>query len=327
MREFEFINSIKAVLPEPFNPVIKSIGDDCAIIPFTKTKDMLITSDMSVEGTHFSRKYFKPFEIGARSMAVNISDICAMGGYPRYAIVSIGFPSSIKKTYIDLIYRGISNYAENYSTDIIGGDTVLSPEISISITLIGDVEKGRALRRDTAKPGDAIFVTGTLGDSYAGLKVLSNKRTKVLKAHEYMTVRRHLMPVPAFIEGRTLLKSNLVNACMDISDGLVSDIKRISEQSGTGAEIWADKLPVSFSTGKTAAQFKDNVTDYALYGGEDYVLLFTSPEKNFDKLMNCAQKNGIKIFRVGRITKKNSLKLFYNDKIIREDAGKIWNHF
>ena len=284
MREFEFIGRIKTAAKNTRNPVIRSIGDDCAILPYTKQYDMIITTDSFCEGVHFSREYFRPYEIGAHAFAASLSDICAMGGRPLYALVNISFPKKIKQKYMDTLYQGILDYAGNYSTDIIGGDTTAAPVIMATITVIGEVEKGRALRRDKARPGDMVFVTGTLGDSHAGLKILSKKTRSGLSATEYIPVKKHLVPQPAYMEGRMLLDSGMVNACMDVSDGIASDLARICEESSTGAEIYVDKLPVSFSASKTAAQYGEKVSDYALYGGEDFVLLFTVAAKNAKKM-------------------------------------------
>src|ERR1035437_43826 len=309
MREFEFISRIKTAAQKTKNPVIKSIGDDCAILPHSRTSDMLISTDSLCEGVHFSRKYFTAYEIGAHAFAVSVSDICAMGGRPLYALVNIAFPKSTPQKYIDTLYRGLADYADNYCTDIIGGDTISAPQIMVTVTVIGEVENGKALRRDRAKPGDAVFVTGTLGDSYAGLRILSKKSRSKLLGHEYLPVNKHILPQPAYMEGRVLLQSNMVNACMDLSDGIASDLARICEESGTGAEIRVDDLPISFSAQRTAEQYGESVSDYALYGGEDFVLMFTVAKKNIKKLSRYIKANSMTAFEVGRITGKKGITL------------------
>lgn len=327
MREFEFISRIKTAVKHTKNPVIKSIGDDCAILPYSKTMDMIISSDSLCEGVHFSRKYFSAWEIGAHAFAASVSDICAMGGRPLYALVNIAFPKSTPVKYINKLYQGLLSYADNYNTDIIGGDTISAPQIMLSVTVIGEVEKGRALLREHAKPGDIIYVTGPLGDSFAGLRILSQKKRAKLLAHEYMPVKKHISPRPAYMEGRVLLQSRMVNACMDVSDGIVSDLARICEESGTGAMIEADNLPVSFSAQKTAEQYNESVTDYALYGGEDFVLMFTASPKNSLKLSRYLRKNSMTVFAIGKITAKKGINLIKNGKKIIETGKKVWNHF
>jgi thiamine-monophosphate kinase len=228
---------------------------------------------------------------------------------------------------MDTLYQGILDYAGNYCTDIIGGDITAAPVIMVTITVIGEVEKGEALRRDRARPGDMVFVTGNLGDSRAGLKILSKKTRARLSAAEYIPVKKHLVPQPAYMEGRVLLASKMVNACMDVSDGIVSDLARICEESSTGADIFVDKLPVSFSAGMTAAKYGEKAADYALYGGEDFVLLFTVAEKNAEKLLCYLGQNSIMVFEAGRITAKKGIRLVKNGKKTAETGKKAWNHF
>lgn len=327
MREFDFIKAISKKKSVFFNPVIKGIGDDCAILPFNDTHDMIITADSLCEGVHFKKSYFSPWQIGAKSMAVNISDICAMGGIPKYAVVCIGFPGKTGDKYIEMMYSGIADFAENYGIDIIGGDTISSPQINITITVIGLVEKYMALRRDGAKAGDKIFVTGFLGDSHAGLKVLARKGNKKLRDYEYLPVKKHLAVSPRFFEARALLQSGLVNSCMDVSDGIISDITRICDESGTGAVIYADNLPVSYSALKIGADNHEDAAGYALYGGEDYELLFTVAEKNIAKFMKFAALNCVNASQTGVITGKKGIYIKQGAKIHKEDNKKIWNHF
>jgi thiamine-monophosphate kinase len=327
MREFDFIEKIRRLKPFFFNPVIKGIGDDCAILPFNNTHDMIITADSLCEGVHFKRDYFTPRQIGAKSAAVNISDICAMGGVPKYALVCLGFPKSTDQKYIDSLYGGIMDFMGNYSTDIIGGDTISSPQITISITVIGLVERDMSLRRDRAKAGDRIFVTGFLGDAHAGLKVLSGKRKRRMRDHEYLPVQKHLAPRPRYMEARQLLSSGLVKCCIDLSDGIASDLARVCEQSNAGAVINADNLPVSYSAAKIADDNDDDAADYALYGGEDYELLFTVAEKNIRKFLKFAGENCLGATETGIIRRKPGVYVKRGTKIQKEDHKKTWNHF
>ncbi|MGD0566750.1 MAG: thiamine-phosphate kinase [Candidatus Goldiibacteriota bacterium] len=218
--------------------------------------------------------------------------------------------------------------AAGHSTDIIGGDTTASPsEIIISITLVGFVEKGRALRRDAAKAGDRVYVTGFLGDSHAGLMALSGKKRRGSGGYEYTAVEKHLAPCPRFNEGRLLLKSGLVDCCIDISDGIAGDLDRVCSQSGVGALIEADRLPVSYSAGKISADRNEDSIDYALYGGEDYELLFTVAEKNRKKFIGFAEKNCLNIFEAGIMTRRKGLYIKKGSRIYRENGKKIWKHF
>jgi thiamine-monophosphate kinase len=327
MREFDLIDRVKKMTRHTVNPVIRSIGDDCAILPFNNTFDMLMTADSLYEGVHFDTGYFKPWEIGARAIAMNISDICAMGGIPMYCLISMGFPGSTTQRYIDSLYSGINGYTQNYSVDIIGGDTISAPGLFLSVTLTGRVEKGRALRRDKASPGDVIFTTGFLGDSFAGLKVLQKKGRKGHEPYEAMPVKKHLLPVPGYLEGRLLLESGCVSACMDISDGLISDITRICEESGAGAVIEADDLPVSYSTAMIARGNRQDPVDYALYGGEDLELLFTVPQSKLGKFASFCSGNSLPVFRAGVMTRKKGVFIDRNGRKTKETYKKVWNHF
>jgi thiamine-monophosphate kinase len=327
MRERDFIDNIRKSVHYRNKSLIKGIGDDCAIIDYTKQTYLIITTDSLCEGTHFNRNYFKPWEIGARSMAVNISDICAMGGVPRYSLVGIGFNKREKQKFIDSIYRGLIDYAENYGIDIIGGDTVGSRGLFLSVTIVGEVEKNRVMTRAGARAGDRIFTTGLLGDSYAGLKVLLARGRENTMPYEYLPVKKHILPLPKYVEGRLLSQSGFVNSCIDISDGLINDTANIASESGKGAEIFTDRLPISLSAAKIAAHFRDKAVDYALYGGEDFELLFTVSPLNVDKLIKFASTAGMPVFEVGRMTAKRGIYLVSNGKKRKETFRKIWDHF
>lgn len=328
MREHNFIKTISKKAYPFFNRgIIKGIGDDCAILEYTRAEYLIITTDSLVENTHFSTEYFLPAEIGARAMAVNISDICAMGGVPRYALVNIGFNKKIKQAYIDSIYGGLMDYGENYGIDIIGGDTTGSGEIFLAITLVGTVEKKNVLRRDAAKPGDALFTTGLLGDSYAGLKVLEKKGRKSLSAHEYLPVKKHLMPVPRYMEARLLAESGCVTSCIDLSDGLVNDSLQISKQSKVQVTLDLSRLPVSYSAEKIASQYKADSMDYALYGGEDYELLFTVAAAKKNRFYSFMAAAGVSVFEIGSVSAGNGVKIRSAKSVKKANLRKTWNHF
>ncbi len=329
MREFEFIKQIKKNITYKNAGVIKGIGDDCAIINFehAKNKFLIVTADSLFEDVHFKKKYFKPLEIGARAMAVNISDICAMGGIPLYAIVSIGYPAKEKQDLINNLYKGIIEYGTNYGIEVVGGDIISADKIFISITLIGEVEKEKVLRRDTAKAGDIIFVTGVLGDSYSGLKILSRRKNNQIKDFEYIPIKRHILPVPRYIEGRMLAESDLLNSCIDVSDGIVNDVTRVAEESGLGAEIYAETLPVSPSAYCVAMKYRDDPLDYALYGGEDYELLFTVSAVNRNKILKFASENNLDISEIGKMTSNKAIYIIRKGKKIKETYKKAWRHF
>ena len=271
--EFNLINRISANLGSPSRYVIAGIGDDSAVLHSSGNRLQLVTTDMLVEGVHFRASTASPFQIGWKSLAANISDIAAMGGEPTYAFVSIGLPKDTDVEFVDDIYSGMKEIAEQYSVDIVGGDTVSSPEIIINISLLGEVEPENCILRSGAEVGDAVFVTGDLGGSSAGLEILERKLPLDKK-------EKHLMPIPRVHEGRLLAKSGCVTAMIDISDGLASEIHHICKQSGTGAEIFMKYIPLSDNVPIVAEYTGKDPYHFALYGGEDYELLFTcKPEK------------------------------------------------
>jgi len=281
--EFGLIERIsKDTIINPKN-IILGIGDDCAAYYTSPDKIVLATCDMLVENIHFTLSTCSPRQLGRKAMAVNISDIAAMGGIPRQALFSLGAASSTSVEFIDQLADGMKEEAKLFEVNIVGGDTVRSPlGLVINITLIGEVETDLIIRRDTANPGDLIVVTGELGGSAAGLALLLGEgKSSLVSPGIFREVKEaHLSPVPAVKEGRIIAKNKLATAMIDISDGLSSDLTRICEASRVGAKVYASQIPLLPAAESVAKLLKKDPLDFALYGGEDYKLLFTvSPEK------------------------------------------------
>lgn len=325
MREKDFIARVrKAASFGPQDGIIKGIGDDCAVLKNTPGTELLLTADALTENTHFSRKYFKPHEIGFRAMAANISDICAMGGIPKYALACVGFSPSEKQTFIDEIFDGMISYAENFGVTLVGGDTVKSGTLFISITIAGEAEEGKSLKRSGAGPGDSLYVTGRLGASHAGLLVLQNKGRKKLNDAEALCVKKHIMPVPRYAESAVLADSGMVTSCIDVSDGLINDTMNISEESCCGFVIESALVPAA---PEAAAIYPKKAAEYALYGGEDFELLFTvakGREAEFEKY--CAG-SGMRFFKIGKAVKGKSIRIKTGAGTRPAVRGKIWSHF
>jgi len=250
--EFKFIDRIEKGI-RLSSRVIKGIGDDAAVLKYKKDKYLLFTTDMLLEGRHFYRSS-RPKLVGEKALSCNISDIAAMGGLPRFAVISIGLPGSLNLGYADGLYRGIKKVAARFGIDLVGGDTVSSEKIIINIALIGEVEKENLALRSGAKQNDAIFVTGDIGGSIKG---------------------RHLNFSPRLKEARFLVKNFKINSMIDVSDGLLADLGHILQESDKGARIFEKAVPVS----QDAADF-----DSAVMDGEDFELIFTFPEKHADRL-------------------------------------------
>ena len=251
MKEIEFIKYItKKFRVKP--PIVKGIGDDCAVMSYGKNNYLLLTTDMIIEGTHFSKKT-SGFLIGRKAMAVNISDIAAMGGTPKYALISAGVPRTKGVKFLKELLKGIESISRSFGVAIIGGDTNSSQKTVISITLLGEVEKKYLIKREGAKIGDFIFVTGVLGEGD----------------------KKHLSFLPRVREARMLVKNFKINSMIDLSDGLSMDLARIAEASGVGARIYKSLIPLSGKSGSI---------EKAVFGGEDFELLFTAPLKESRKI-------------------------------------------
>lgn len=309
--EFNLIKRLSAGLVPTRKGIIAGIGDDAAALASPEGKLQIVTTDMLVEDVHFRLKTASPFQIGWKSMAANISDIAAMGGEPTYAFVSIGFTRQTRVEFADELYAGMKKIADVYSVDIVGGDTVSAPQIVINIALLGEVEPENLVRRSGAKVGDTLLVTGDLGGADAGLAILENG----LKLND---TKKHLMPTPRVNEGRLLAKSGYVTSMIDISDGLASEVNHICEMSNTGALVYMKGIPLSDNIRQVAGYTNRNPYDFALYGGEDYELLFTSqPDKVSFLTEEIYKKTGTKLTTVGIIQDIS------HSIAIEEDSGKI----
>jgi thiamine-monophosphate kinase len=302
--EFGFIEKIKAALKAKNPSVVLGIGDDAAILKPTAGHEMVFTTDMLVEGRHFDFKHISPWQLGAKSMAVNISDCAAMGAKPTAAVVSLGVPGNFELVLLEAFYDGMKSWGEQFGVQIVGGDTVGSDSFVVNVALIGEVETGKALKRSGAKVGDALFVTGTLGDSAAGLEALLHPSPQG-KETEPLLIKRHLTPVPRFVAGRYLCTHQAASSAIDLSDGLSSELHHLAEASGVGLEIHEEALPVSDALLHFCAERKLDPIDFALNGGEDYELLFTVPlPKISEVVQKMPSQTGDSVKAIGRAVPK-----------------------
>jgi thiamine-monophosphate kinase len=303
--EFGFIGKIRSgVKTRAKSSVILGIGDDAAIFKPTPGHELVFTTDMLVEGRHFDFKFISPWQLGAKTMAVNISDCAAMGAKPTVAVVSLGAPASFPITDLEAFYDGLQSWGESYGVEIVGGDTVGADSFIVNVALIGEVESGKALRRSGAQAGDAVFVTGTLGDSSAGLEALLHPSPKG-KEVESLLIKRHLTPMPRFVAGRYLSTHQAASSAIDLSDGLSSEIHHLCEESELGVEIHEEAIPLSDALLHFCAERGLDPVAFALNGGEDYELLFTVP---LDKISEVVQKlpgqTGDAVKAIGRMVPK-----------------------
>ncbi|HEY2923281.1 MAG TPA: thiamine-phosphate kinase [Candidatus Binatia bacterium] len=291
--EFGLIERIRRTAPTGRGVRI-GIGDDAAWVD-NPARSSLVTADLLIEGVHFDLRWTSLFELGYKSLAVNLSDISAMGGVPAFAILSLGIPANFDSEQIDDLYRGVNTLARKFGVAIVGGDTNIAKSLIISVCVIGDPPP-QPIRRSGARIGDDIFVTGTLGDSALGLKLLKRNWPRLARRHIMQLLQCHHRPTPRIIAGALLARTRLATAMIDVSDGLLQDLGHVCRASRTGAVIWNERLPLSPAYRALAG--KDG-TRYALSGGEDYELLFCARPQNRKRIEKLEQRAGVGITRVG----------------------------
>jgi len=277
--------------------LIQGIGDDVAVIEMG-SKALLVTTDILIEGIHFDKSWIDPFRLGRKALAVNLSDIASMGGTPKYFLISIGLPKNISLSFVSSFYRGLKKEAKQFRVELVGGDTALAQKIIINICLLGEGRKSDLLFRKGAKVGDALFVSGTLGDAALGLKILQGKgKTKGAEG----LIQKHLSPRPRVELGQAIAKHHLATAMIDVSDGLLIDTSHLLEESGVGARIWEDQIPLSGLYQKWIHSFSRNLFQFALSGGENYELLFTVPSEMRKRISSFTHSLKIPITCIGEI--------------------------
>jgi len=291
--EFGLIEKVRRATPRG-RGVLLGIGDDAAWVanPF---RSSLVTSDLLIEGIHFDLKWTSLFDLGYKTLAVNLSDIAAMGGMPAYLILSLGIPPAFDSGDIEEFYRGIRFLAAKHSVALVGGDTNAAKLLIISACVLGHASH-RPIRRSDAKAGDDIYVTGTLGDSALALKFLKSRSLRANRDSVKYLLSRHHRPTPRITAGALLARERLATAMIDVSDGLIQDLGHICKASGIGARIWQDRLPLSRAYRKLAGTAG---TRYALSGGEDYELLFCARKRDRARIEKLHTRALVAITRIG----------------------------
>ncbi|MCF8039546.1 MAG: thiamine-phosphate kinase [Desulfohalobiaceae bacterium] len=325
--EFGFISRISPQCLIRRDGVYKAIGDDSAAFWAAQGELTLLTTDLLVEGVHFYPGVTSGFNLGQKALAVNLSDIAAMGGTAREAFVSLGIPERYSLAYLDDLYRGMQHLAREFSVNILGGDTTGSrQDLIINIALTGSVSENEILCRDRAIPGDLICSTGCLGDSRAGLHLILKSIPRDTPELDKL-FQAHVLPRPCLREGRFLAAAG-ATAAIDVSDGLSSDLSHLLASSGTGARIKAGQLPISAELESFCARFGFDPVEFALAGGEDYTLLFTVRPDEADRLADGYQEEFGSVFRIlGEMTDTGRLELVTaSESIVPLEPGG-WNHF
>ncbi|SFK47989.1 thiamine-monophosphate kinase [Halobacillus dabanensis] len=305
MDEFSFIKSIKPGFYRQ-SSLIKGINDDAAVIRPTG-EDIVTAVDTMVEGVHFSKETMQPYHVGHRVLAANISDLAAMGSTPAFFMVSLTIPSSWNQEELEELYEGMKQLAHLYKMDLIGGDTVSGSELSVTVTVIGTVPKGKARYRSAAKPDDVLFVTGTLGDARAGLEWLLNGEPKVDEDVAYL-VKRHRTPSPRVEFAQSLVSLSRLTL-NDVSDGIANEANEIAEASDVDLLIDAGKLPFSKAVFR---KHPERFEEWMFSGGEDFELLGTVSEEDWPLVEKAARNIGLPVTRIGEVAIK------------REVSPKVW---
>ena len=338
--EFGLINKLKKTIDVNNNLIIKGIGDDSAVIKSQKDQEILISSDILIEGIHFDTTYMSLSHVGYKSIIVNLSDICAMNAMPSQIIISLGIPNKYNVEDIEALYEGINKAARNYCVNVVGGDISGSyTGLIINVSVVGFQKKRNIVYRDGAKKGDLIVVSGDLGSSYLGLKILQREKMVLsehkipkfaikdvemkLKEYKYL-IERQIKP-EAKVEIVNYFKTNNINptSMIDVSDGLCSDLNHIANASGLGYKIMESKIPIHQQTKNASLDFNIDYIFAALYGGEDYELLFTIPPQQID-LIDATKKMSI----IGELTEDTEKRIMIgaNGEVNPIDK-RGWDHF
>ncbi|NNF20913.1 MAG: thiamine-phosphate kinase [Saprospiraceae bacterium] len=330
--EFGLIERIKGNIQTFHESSIKGVGDDAAVID-TGAKFTLVSTDLLLEGVHFDLSYMPIKHLGYKAVAINVSDIAAMNGIPKQITMSIGLSNRFSVEAVDAFYEGVNAACKNYKVDLLGGDTSASASgLFISISIIGEVEKDRITYRNQASDKDILCATGDLGGAYIGLQVLEREKQVFLsnpemqpklEDHEYI-VHRQLKPEARMDIIYDLKEAGVKpTAMIDISDGLASDLLHLCHQSNAGARIFEDKLPIDQRTYQTAVEFNIGPVTCALNGGEDYELLFSITQDDFEKI-----KNHPDIHFIGYMDKsEQGAVLVTKQENVVPIAAQGWDHF
>jgi thiamine-monophosphate kinase len=325
--ERDLIAKLSEIFEGASEQVICGIGDDAAVLSPDKNFNLLWTIDSLIEGIHFDLSYTSLKLLGRKALAVNLSDIAAMGGEPQYALLALGWPPERNLQGALELATGMQEMAREYGTVLIGGDTVRSPQsLTLSLTVLGRVKPDELLRRDRAKAGDLIYVTGTLGEAAAGLELLRHG-LELPEEDKNLLIKSFLNPRPEVATGRLLARYHLATSLIDLSDGVASDLYQICLRSKVGAVVEAGRIPLTSAVKKVAALTGKDSLDLALKGGEDYRLLLTiSPEKK-SELKECfAQANLPEPWYIGRIIAGKEVRLRLPSGEV-EISGKGFDHF
>jgi thiamine-monophosphate kinase len=317
--ERELIARIRRLLPPAPDWVLVGIGDDAAVVEPARNRVEVLTVDALVDGIHFDRAFVPPDAIGHRALAVNLSDLAAMGAAPRLALLSMALPAALPVADFDAIVGGFAALAARHRLHVVGGNLTRTPgPLTIDVTVMGTVKRRQALTRGGARPGDDVYVSGSLGSAAAGLRLLHLATTAGTENHAIgnrsaspastvspvveSCITRYLRPEPRLALGIHLARNKAASACMDLSDGLADGLVQMAEASGVGVIVDADALPIAAEARAVFDGHSENALAQAITAGDDYELIFTVRPRTQRRLAAAERRGGVPITRVGRCT-------------------------
>jgi len=323
--ELSILKHIRDNFSEPnSDQVYIGPGDDCAVLELGEKKFTLVTTDSLVNKYHFKKSVISPTVLGLRAVSVSVSDIAAMGGTPRFYLSTLGFTDEDDSDYFTEIMNGFKNASLEYNMDLIGGNITQSDSTFIDLTVLGDVEKENLVKRAGSSEGDIIYVTGTLGDSGLGLKFLIGEKSSEQSS---FLINRHIYPSPRIQVGIALGKSGAATAMIDISDGLLLDLERITVENGHGADIYAGKVPLSQEYLAEYDNLELSKYETALTAGEDYELLFTSPPERKEDIKNISVQTGVRITEIGVVNSGKKVNIYDENGFTMNFDRRGFMHF
>ncbi|MDQ4006062.1 MAG: thiamine-phosphate kinase [Actinomycetota bacterium] len=328
--EVELVRAIRKVLSGAVAGVVVGAGDDAAVVDPAR-HPVLLTTDMLVEGVHFELGETSPHDLGHKAVTVNVSDVAAMGGSPRYGLAAIALPEEVESAWVMELYGGMREAADEYAMTLVGGDTTRGDRTTIAVTVIGEVPEGRAVLRSGAGPGDVVAVTGPLGGSAAGLRIArapeDEQKDLLSTAWGRALVATHERPAARLGEGQILAAAG-ATAMLDLSDGLSLDLARLCEESEVGARIHVDDLPLADGLEELAREIGADALDLALHGGEDYELLCTIAHQAVQPAAKrLEERYGTTLAVIGEIVEGRGVTAVRGDGSEQPLEAKGWDHF
>ncbi len=327
--EEELVAAIRTILKEDAAGVLLGLGDDAAVVE-PGSHLIVLTADLLVEGVHFRRETTSAHDLGYKALAVNVSDVAAMGGSPRYALISVGIPQDVEMAWVVELYAGLRDAASEYAMTIVGGDTSRSGSVLISVAVTGEVGHDLAVTRSGARPGDRVVVTGTLGAAAGGLRLASAPKhsvAAVASSSGRELLAAYARPQARVGEGQTLAREG-ATAMIDVSDGLAIDLGRLCRESGVGATVVLSGIPVASSLSELRSALGAEPLELALEGGEDYELLATLPPRAVPLTAQLLKDRfGTPLTDIGEIRAGEGLVAVQADGSERPLEATGWDHF